>query len=427
MLNTIIILLLFIWTYYLIIFGKSRKSVVAFSMGILALFVKVSENMTIKNISYFVDFNTLGILFGMMIIVGVMKSTGMFQAIAGFIVLKSKGKMPLIFSFTLLTVAVLSSILDNVTTLLLFTPVILLICNEAGIKPELFIFPMIFAANIGGTATMIGDPPNILISSASQKSFIEFLVVMIIPTVIVFIISLIYFFIREKEMFHVTPERFQNLLKIEPKKAITDFKLLKKCLVVFFLVILGFIIHEKFHYEASLVALSGAAVILLISNLSFEEISKEIEWDTLFFFFGLFTLVKAMEDANLISYVTNSVSNLSSAPLLLILTMLWVSGILSAFIGAVPVATIFIPVVASLVNVVPLGGELWWALALGASFGGNGTISGSAANLVVVGMMESNFKTKVSFNDFMKKGMVITFIGLSFSSLYLIIRYLILK
>lgn len=422
MISKIVVVGILLLTYYFIIFGKVNKSVIAFSMGLLALLIKVSDEMKVENISEYVDFNTIGILMGMMILVGILKSTGVFQAIAGYIVKFSKGNINTIFITTLATVAVLSSILDNVTTLLLFSPVILLICQEAEIKPEAIIFPMIFAANIGGTATMIGDPPNILVASASQKSFVEFFSVMIIPAVLAFFISTLYFLLYNKEFKKATPDKFKNLLNIEPKKAITNKPLLIKGSIVFFAVVAGFLIHEYLDYEAALIALTGGAIMLLISGKSFEEVSKEIEWDTIFFFIGLFTIVKALELAEVIDDITSLIFNFSSHPTLLIILVLWISGILSAFIGAVPVVTIFIPIVKALVPEIPNGPELWWALALGASFGGNGTISGAASNMVVVGMLESNFKEKIKFTDFMKPGMLVAIMGLTLSTGYLLLR-----
>ena len=425
--SKLLIIGIFFVTYYLIIFGKTNKSVVAFSMGLLAALVKVSKNIKVSKIGDFIDFNTLGILLGMMIVVGILKTTGVFQAVAGYIVKKSKGNVTSIFTLTLVAVAVLSSMLDNVTTLLLFSPVILLICQEAEIKPEYFLFPMIFAANIGGTATMIGDPPNILVASASNKGFIEFLSVMILPTILIFILTLIFFLFKYKDLKKATPDKFEKLLQIEPSKAITNKKLLYKGLIIFSMVILGFIIHEYLDYEASLIALTGGAVMLLVSKKNFEEIAVDIEWNTLFFFVGLFTIVKALEDTNVITDITNIISSFSSHPLITLILILWISGILAAFIGAVPVVTIFIPILQKLILINPYGNELWWALALGASLGGNGTISGAASNMVIIGIIESNFKKKVKFFDFMKIGMIITIMGLIISTLYLILRVKILK
>ncbi|HOO74670.1 MAG: ArsB/NhaD family transporter [Thermotogae bacterium] len=416
------VIIIFIVTYYFIIFGKVNKSVIAFSMGLLAALIKVSDNLKIESISEYVDFNTIGILIGMMIVVGILKTTGIFQAIAGYIVKASKGKVVTIFLITLATVAFLSSILDNVTTLLLFSPVILLICQEADIKPEYFIFPMIFAANIGGTATMLGDPPNILVASASKTSFLEFMAVMIIPTLIAFAISVTYFLFVYKDIKKATPDKFKNFLKIEPAKAITNKKLLIQGTIIFAVVIAGFLLHEYLDYEAALIALTGGAIMMLVSSKSFEEVSKEIEWDTIFFFIGLFTIVKAMEDTAVISDLTNLINNFSDRPKLMIIGILWITGIMSAFMGAVPAVTVFIPIVQNIMTKNPYGGELWWALALGASFGGNGTISGAASNMVVVGLLESSFKKKIKFWDFMKIGAVVSLIGLLVSTGYLIVR-----
>jgi Na+/H+ antiporter NhaD/arsenite permease-like protein len=280
---------------------------------------------------------------------------------------------------------------------------------------------MIFAANIGGTATMIGDPPNILIGSASGVSFLEFLIVMSIPSIIALIITIYYFLYKHRELKNVKKEKLEQLLQADPSKAIVDFGLLRKGLIIFSLVIIGFFIHEYLDYEAALIALTGGAVMLMISKKDFDEISHDIEWDTLFFFVGLFALVKALEDVHVIEDVTNLIYNFTSHPYALLLIILWVSGILAAFMGAVPVATIFIPIVERLLGSFPNSELLWWALALGASFGGNGTISGAASNMVIVGMIESNFNRKVDFITFMKKGLMITVIGLILSSLYLYI------
>ncbi|WP_206076126.1 SLC13 family permease [Marinitoga lauensis] len=331
MIAKIISLLIFFFTYYLIIFGKGNKAVIAFSMGLLVSLVKVSDTLRVSNVGDFIDFNTLGILLGMMIVVGILKTTGLFQAIAIYIVRKSKGNVISIFIFTMLVVAILSSFLDNVTTLILFSPVIIYICQEIEIKPETFLFPMIFSANIGGTATMIGDPPNILVGSASGKSFLEFLLIMSIPSFIALFLSIIYFLSIHKELKVIERKKLDNLMKADPGKAIVDYALLKKGLFVFGLVILGFFIHEYLDYEAALIALTGGAVMLLLSKKDFDEISGEVEWDTLFFFVGLFAIVKALEDVHVIEDVTNLIYNFTSHPYILLIIVLWGSGLLAAF------------------------------------------------------------------------------------------------
>lgn len=283
---------------------------------------------------------------------------------------------------------------------------------------------MIFAANIGGTATMIGDPPNILVGSASGTSFLKFLLVMIVPSLISLFLTILYFLYTLKELKLVKKDKLNIVMESDPKKAIVDYNLLKKGLLIFVLVIVGFFIHEYLDYEAALIALTGSAVMLMISKKDFDEISSEIEWDTLFFFVGLFAIVKALEDVHVIQDITNLIFNFTSHPYILILIVLWGSGILAAFMGDVPVVTIFIPIAKALVGTFPNSDLLWWALALGASFGGNGTISGAASNMVIVGMIENNFNRKIKFAKFMKLGMKIATLGLLVSSLYL---YLLLK
>lgn len=421
--ETITVLILFLLTYYLIISGKFQRSLVAFTMGLIVMLLQISEGISIKKISNYVDFNTIGILLGMMILVGILKKTGMFQYITATIVKSSKGRMYLIYITLLVAVALFSSVLDNVTTILLFSPVVFLITDTAGISPVSFIFSMIFAANIGGMTTIVGDPPNILVGSASGASFVHFLLVMIIPSILMLLAVLVYFHFRYPHIRKVEKSKLQRLMDIDPKRAIEDRPLFIKGIIVFALVILGFVLHEELDYEASLIALTGASVLMLLSKISFQEISQEVEWDTIFFFVGLFTLAKALEEVGIIGSVANWINQFSTNPLLLILAVLWISAGLGGFIGAVPVVTVFIPIIQRLQGAIPQSEELWWALALGACIGGNMTISGAAANMVAVGLVEKTQKTKISFVAFLKEGIVITVIGLVIATFYLVSRW----
>jgi Na+/H+ antiporter NhaD/arsenite permease-like protein len=421
--ETITVLILFLLTYYLIISGKFQRSLVAFTMGLIVMLLQISEGISIKKISNYVDFNTIGILLGMMILVGILKKTGMFQYITATIVKSSKGRMYLIYITLLVAVALFSSVLDNVTTILLFSPVVFLITDTAGISPVSFIFSMIFAANIGGMTTIVGDPPNILVGSASGASFVHFLLVMIIPSILMFLAVLVYFHFRYPHIRKVEKSKLQRLMDIDPKRAIEDRPLFIKGIIVFALVILGFVLHEELDYEASLIALTGASVLMLLSKISFQEISQEVEWDTIFFFVGLFILAKALEEVGIIGSVANWINQFSTNPLLLILAVLWISAGLGGFIGAVPVVTVFIPIIQRLQGAIPQSEELWWALALGACIGGNMTISGAAANMVAVGLVEKTQKTKISFVAFLKEGIVITAIGLVIATFYLVSRW----
>ncbi|HPF16174.1 MAG TPA: ArsB/NhaD family transporter [Thermotogota bacterium] len=421
--QTIIVLFLFLLTYYLIISGKFQRSLVAFTIALVIMLLKICEGITVKEVSDYVDFNTIGILLGMMILVGILKKTGLFQYIAAKIVKSSKGKMYLIYITLLVAVAFFSSVLDNVTTILLFSPVVFLIADTAGISPVSLIFSMIFAANIGGMTTIVGDPPNILVGSASGTSFIDFMLVMIWPSVVMLLCTIVYFHFRYPHIRKIEQSKLKRLMDIDPKKAIEDRPLFLKGIVIFALVILGFVVHETLDYEASLIALTGAAILMLLSKIDFQEISSEVEWDTIFFFIGLFTLAKALEDVGIIGSVANWINQFSSNPLLLILAILWISAALGGFIGAVPVVTVFIPIVDRLQGMIPHSAELWWALALGACIGGNLTLSGAAANMVAVGLIEKTQRTKISFLSFLKEGVVITVIGLVIATLYLVFRW----
>ena len=421
--ETITVAVIFALTYYLIISGKFERSLVAFAMGLLVMLLRVAEGLKIEHISNFVDFNTIGILIGMMTLVGILKKTGLFQYVAARIVKNSKGRMYTIYITLLIAVAGFSSLLDNVTTILLFAPVVFLIADTANIRPIPLIFSMIFAANIGGMATIVGDPPNILVGSASGTSFLNFTAIMIIPSVIMLAFTILYFRFRYPEIKKVPTSKLQRLLDIDPSKAIENKPLFIKGIVIFAAVIFGFILHEHLDYEASLIALTGAAVMMLISKINFQEIAKDIEWDTIFFFIGLFTLAKALEEVGIISMIADGIYSFSANPLLLVLAVLWLSAGLGGFIGAVPVVTVFIPIVEQLQGLIVNGNEMWWALALGACIGGNMTISGAAANMVAIGLVENTQKKKVSFVSFLREGIVITGIGLTVATAYLVLRW----
>ncbi len=422
-LEQIVVLSIFFVTYFFIISGKVNRSLIAVAMGLLVMFTKVAHGLTISEIGSYVDFNTIGILIGMMILVGILKTTGLFQYIAALIVKNSKGRMYIIYITLLIAVAFFSSILDNVTTILLFAPIVFLITDTAGINPTPMIFSMIFAANIGGMATIVGDPPNILVGSASGSSFVEFSSIMIIPSILMLVASVIYLRIRYPEIKKVPAKKLERLIGIDPSKAIENRPLFIKGIIVFGFVIVGFILHEALHYEASLIAFSGAVVLMLLSKTSFEHIASEIEWDTLFFFIGLFMLSKALEEVGIIHQVAEWLYSMNSNPLFLVLMVLWLSAALGGFIGAVPVVTVFIPIIHRLLPMITNGGEMWWALALGACIGGNLTISGAAANMVAVGLVEKTLLKKVSFMEFFRDGLIITLIGLGISTAFLIARW----
>ncbi len=423
---TVIVLTIFVITYALIMQGKYPRSVVAFAAGIIILLLKISPELTVESVGEYVDFNTIGLLLGMMIIVGVLKSTGFFEYVTAWIVKISKGRMLRITLLMLIAGALLSSILDNVTTILVFAPIVFLIADSIQINPTPLILALLFSANIGGTATILGDPPNLLIGSAANAGFIQFSSVMLWPTLIVLAVFILYFRRKNAYIAKIPSEKLERLLSIDPSKAITNVKLFKQSLVVFVFVILGFLLHSVLGYEPSLIALSGAIAILILGKGNFQTISLEIEWETIFFFIGLFALTRALKDVGVTGAVATAISQMQVSPIFIVLTVLWVSGLLSGIIGAVPITTVFIPIVQSLQGTIPNSYELWWALALGASLGGNTSFSGAAANMVAVGLVEKNYKDKVKYGAFLREGIVVSLIGLTVGTAYLAIRWFML-
>ncbi len=423
---TIVVFTIFVIAYALIMQGKYPRSVVAFAAGILILLLKVSPELTVGSVGEYVDFNTIGLLIGMMIIVGVLKSTGFFEFITAWIVKLSKGRMLRITLLMLVASALLSSILDNVTTILVFAPIVFLIADSIQINPTPLILALLFSANIGGTSTILGDPPNLLIGSAANAGFIQFSSVMLWPTLIVLAIYTLYFRKKNAALAQIPSEKLERLLSIDPSKAITDRKLFKQSLIVFGFVILGFLLHSVFEYEPSLIALFGAIIILILSKRDFHSISTEIEWETIFFFLGLFAVTRALKDVGITGAVATAISRMQVPPVFVVLTVLWVSGLLGGIIGAVPITTVFIPIVQSLQGTIPHSYELWWALALGTGLGGSTTFSGAAANMVAVSLIEKNYKGKVKYLAFFKEGLSVTLIGLTVATAYLAIRWFML-
>ncbi|WP_069649290.1 ArsB/NhaD family transporter [Caloranaerobacter ferrireducens] len=414
--------IVFILTYAFIISEKINRTAVALLGAAIMLGLKViSQEYAFESI----DFNTIGLLIGMMIIVTITKRTGVFQYIAIKSAKLAKGDpWKIILSFSIIT-AISSALLDNVTTVLLIAPVTLVITDTLNLNPIPFLLPEILSANIGGTATLIGDPPNIMIGSATGLGFLDFLfnlgpVVVIIFIVVIFILKLIY----GKEL-SVDEEHKKHIMDFDEYKAIKDYALLRKSLIVLGLTIIGFTLHQIFEFESATVALIGASVLLVLSKINPEEILIELEWTTIFFFAGLFILVGALEEVGIIEAIAEKVVFLTKGNLFLTtLMIIWVSAIASAFIDNIPFVATMIPLIKSIgamsnINVIPL----WWALALGACLGGNGSLVGASANVIVAGMLEKT-KYRLTFIDFIKVGFPIMIISILISTAYLIVFYI---
>ncbi|MFC1770445.1 SLC13 family permease [Candidatus Margulisiibacteriota bacterium] len=412
--------IIFIGVYIIVVSEKIPNAITVILGASLMIFFNIlNQEIAIQ----FIDFNTIGLLCGMMLIVSVLRKTGIFEYISIKAIKSVKGNPWHVLVVLSLFTAVMSALLDNVTTVLIIVPITLAIADALKVTPMPFLISQIFFANIGGTATLIGDPPNILIGNSANIRFIEF----IYHNVPIVIIASIFCLICLKFMYgkKLVPQvDVKDILShFDETRAITDKKILYKSLFVFSLVLVGFLGHDILHFELATIALAGAFLLMLITNTNIEEIFKEVEWSTLFFFIGLFILVGGLEISGIINLIAVKLLNLTETTSAMTITILWISALASTLIDNVPFTATMISVIKSIgamsrnIDIYPL----WWALSLGACFGGNGTIIGSAANIVIVSYANKN-NYPIRFLDFALVGfpIMIGTIILSTGYLYLV-------
>ncbi|MDQ7012100.1 MAG: ArsB/NhaD family transporter, partial [Mariprofundaceae bacterium] len=361
---------------------------------------------------------------------------GMFQYVAIWSAKLVKGKPWGVLAMLSVVTAVFSAFLDNVTTVLLIAPVTLLITDALGVRPYPYLFAEILASNIGGTATLIGDPPNIMIGSQAHLSFYDFLVHLtpIIPVIFLVTLGLIWFmFGRDLQ---ASEKKQALIMQFNEKEAIKDVVLLRKCLLVLFCVITGFTVAHSFHLEPATIAMFGAAVLLLLQSWegdlhekdkAYERIMAEVEWTTIFFFVGLFVVVTGVEHTGAIAWLAEKTLQMTGGDFNATAgAILWISAIASALIDNIPFVATMIPLIH---NMAPtFGGEealipLWWALALGACLGGNGSLIGASANLIVAGFAQ-RAGHPIGFIQFTKHAFGLMLVSIVISHLYLYFRYL---
>ncbi len=420
-----IALLIFLGSYGAIISEKVHRTIVAIFGG--ALMIIAGEIMGFYNqheATNAVDFNTVGLLIGMMIIVGITKTTGVFQFVAVKSAKLVKGDpWKILLMFALIT-AIFSALLDNVTTVLLMVPMTFVICDNLKINPMPFLLVEIFMSNVGGAATLIGDPPNILIGSAAGLTFMQFVeylgpvIVLIVPILLV----LFKFWYGKK--IKTTKKNRERVMELNEIESIENPALLKKALFVLILVILGFFFHGALGMEAATIALFGAGLLLFLDGKNPERVLEEIEWVTIFFFIGLFVLVGGLEYVGAINWAAERMLSLTQGNFQITsVLILWGAAVFSAFVDNIPFVATMIPLVEQMEGVFTQGlNPIWWSLALGACLGGNGTLVGASANLVVAGMAEKS-GYKIKFLDFMKVGLVIMFVTVAISQVYLWVRF----
>lgn len=381
-----------------------------------------------ETIIHAVDWNVVLLLFGMMVIVAVTERTGIFQFVAVKAYELARGRTRLLVLQLLLITAVSSAFLDNVTTMLLMTPVTIELAVVLGMHPAPFLLPMVFASNIGGAATLIGDPPNILVGSAAGLTFIDFILAMA-PAVLLsgaVFLALIFWMYR-KEYAVETPDAAAMLERLRREHRIVDWRPVKVAGLVLGFVVVLFFLHGALEMEVSVAALIGAGLILPISRVDVVEVLSEVEWPTLIFFVMLFILVGAVEATGFLDAVAEAIRSGSGGNFaLLLVVVLLASAVFSGAVDNIPFTATMLPVVADLVGAFePTGAAtvgLWWALLLGADLGGNATLVGASANIVTVGLAERAGYT-ITFLEFMKKGIPVALVTCTVAAIYVVLRY----
>jgi Na+/H+ antiporter NhaD/arsenite permease-like protein len=373
-----------------------------------------------------VDWNVVFLLLGMMVIVGVMRETGVFEYLAIWAAKRARGRpFPLMVLLILIT-ALASALLDNVTTVLLVAPVTILLCQRLALPVVPYLLAEVFAANIGGTATLVGDPPNIIIASRGGLSFNDFLV-HLAPVVVVLLVVLIglcrWLF---ASAFHSDQERVAAILALDEREAIKDRTLLVQSLVVLGVVLVAFVLSHSLGYAPSVVALLGAGLLVAVTRVTTSSALQDVEWETLAFFMGLFVMVGGLVNAGVLEAMAGAVGGFADDdPLAFTGVLLWGSGLLSGVVDNIPFVAAMSPVVSDVIGPDGAPQHLWWALALGADLGGNATLIGASANVVVAGIAARN-GAPISFWRFTRYGLVVAAATLVVSSGYLWLRYFVL-
>jgi Na+/H+ antiporter NhaD/arsenite permease-like protein len=427
---TLVAIGVFAVAYVLIAIERVPKAVTALAgAGVLLALNVVSADEVFYSPDTGVDWNVVFLLLGMMIIVGVLRQTGVFEFLAIWATKRAKGQPLRIMIFLVLVTAVASAFLDNVTTVLLMAPVTLLVCDRLNTPPVPFLMAEVMASNIGGAATLIGDPPNIIIGSRAGLGFNEFLVNMapIVAVELILFVAILPWLFRGS--FSVSPESVADVLSLNEREAINDRRLLIKCAGVLTLVFAGFLTHSLTHVEPSIIALLGAGLLVVITNLRPRDYMAAVEWETLLFFAGLFIMVGALVKSGSIERLAELVAALTGGDALTaVMLILGGSALMSGIIDNIPYVATMSPLVQSLTQSIsdPVQSEsLWWSLALGADFGGNLTAIGASANVVVLGIAR-RADHPISFWEFTRKGVIVTALTIVLAAPYLWLRYFVI-
>jgi Na+/H+ antiporter NhaD/arsenite permease-like protein len=412
---------IFIIAYGLIASERFDRTLIALLGGLLVVVLGIVDQ---EEAFGAIDFNVIFLLAGMMVLAGGLSKTGFFEFLAGYAIHLSRGQpFRLLITLSILT-ALLAAVLDNVTTVVLLTPVTLSIARTLKVSPIPYLISQIFASNIGGTSTLIGDPPNILICSAAGLDFGAFLV-NLAPVVVIIMVAFLgimwLYFGRNMED---DADRLDILATVDPAAAITDRPLMIRALLVLGLTLVGFMAHSVLGLEAATIALLGATVLMFIGPLDPHEALRDIEWNTLFFFVGLFMLIEAVIHVGIVGGIADTLADAAGGDLTIAtMGIMWFSAIASAIVDNIPYTATAIPIVQQLADTGLEAEPMWWALALGACLGGNLTVVGASANIVVANLAARDGHP-ITFMLFFRYGLGVVAASLAISTVYLYVRYL---
>lgn len=419
--STWIAIIIFIAVIVCIVTEKINRTLAAMAGALAMVFFGIIDATSMTN---YIDFNTIGVLIGMMLVVSTIKKSGLFEYVAIYTAKLAQGDTTkILIGFAVIT-AVLSAILDNVTTVLLIGPMTLVITQILQINPIPFLITEIISSNIGGTSTLIGDPPNIMIGSAANLGFSDFIINLAPVTIVILAITLLilYFVYRNRLVIH--EEQRKAILALDAKKSITNYPLLYKSLFIILFILLGFIFHETIGVSSSVIALTGATLILIIGGEDPEEIFSSIEWLTIGFFAALFIIVGGLEEVGIIEALATYLLDVTAGnEVLMVIVILWLSAIVSSFLDNIPFVATLIPLIIAMGETGLDISPLWWAVSLGACLGGNGTLIGASANLVLANVGARNGH-KISFGYYFKIGFPLMLLSVAISMGYLLLFYI---
>ena len=418
--EAVISVLVFLFVMAAIISEKMHRAVAAMAGAVILLLFHV---LSVDEATTYVDINTIGVLVGMMLFVAVVKNSGLFEYVAIKAAKLTKGRpMAILVVFAIIT-AVLSAFLDNVTTVLLIGPMTIAITQMLEVNPIPYLLSQIMASNIGGTATLIGDPPNIMIGSAAGLSFMDFVVNTGSVIVIILAVTVLIYYFMYRGQISVIEENMHKVMELDENRSIKDKPLLIKSVIMTVVVVIGFVFHSQLQVESATVALFAAGFMLVFGKQDAEEIILGVEWSTILFFIGLFVVVGGMQKSGVITSLAELMMEfIGNNEALGIVIILWVSAIISSFLDNIPFVATLIPLILTMesggVDVTPL----WWALSLGACLGGNGTLVGASANVVLAGVSAKN-GYPITFMQYTKTGFPLMLISILISTVYLLLRF----